>query len=108
MKSSISKLLSKTRQDDFNLFYDYRTTQILFTKSGSTHYGDWQANLQDFKNILSAISNCGLKNSIKDIGIQHCNVGEETARSLFEEYGLTGIKVTGKANDYENDFMFTL
>jgi hypothetical protein len=57
---------------------------------GASSYSCWKSN-DRFKNIIEAISMCGLKDSLKEMSICNCNIKINEGKQILESYELGDI-----------------
>ena len=64
--------------------------------TGRKYLNDWAKDKQQFKDILLAISQCGLKDSLTEINIDDCQITAQEGQTFVDELGMNNISVTDK------------
>ena len=84
---------------DFGSTYNYNTKFLSFECWGSTAYKerttDWKTDPSCFENIVDAIKNSGLKDSLQKVSIGlNQTLSKEKVQELFNNKGMSQITVT--------------
>ena len=82
----------------------YKTSLLHFSNNVSDATG-WTKHPERFENIVKAIKNCSLRDSLKTVVVNttiHC-IGSTKAREILDRNGLTEDKVKVEEKWYEPD-----
>mmetsp|Transcript_37997 Transcript_37997/g.43638 ORF Transcript_37997/g.43638 Transcript_37997/m.43638 type:complete len:182 (-) Transcript_37997:21-566(-) len=82
---------------DFNIESEYKTKSLSFICSGkSGKTSDWLKDKQVFENIVKAICQCSLKDSLQEINVYDCSLDLAVVKDMFQKHGMQNIDVNDK------------
>ena len=85
---------------DFAISEPYITKGLSLGGNGHKEVNDWSEDKQQFKDILQAIANSGLKDSLEWLHIIECEMTTEEAQTYLNEAGLNHIEATDTHEKY--------
>ena len=71
--------------------YSIKTLDFIY--SGDRYSNNWKEEKNKFRAIVKAISECTLKDSLKQLSIKHWGIKREMAKQTLEQYGLYDVYV---------------
>ena len=85
---------------DFGAHLDYTTHYLSFQTTGYEHdyFSRWKSNKDDLKQIVKAIKNSSLSNSLKNINMDNCGMSLDEIKQVMQldHHGLGHIQVISK------------
>ena len=82
----------------------YKTSFLQFSIGNSDVTG-WSKHPERFENVVKAIKNCSLRDSLKTVVVystDYC-IGSTKAREILDKHGLTADKVKVEEKFYDRD-----
>lgn len=90
--------LASEEEFDFCRSAAYTTKTLSFQNCGQEGLSNWKKYPHRLTNILKAIKNSGLKDSLKELWIDwHCGLTIQEAQEMVNQHGLRHIKVKDRA-----------
>mmetsp|Transcript_3168 Transcript_3168/g.2641 ORF Transcript_3168/g.2641 Transcript_3168/m.2641 type:complete len:80 (-) Transcript_3168:68-307(-) len=77
----------ESEEIEFNPALDYKISSLDFKDVSSLDGNGWREYPDNFSSIISAISQCSLKDSLKSISVWNCEISIEQAARTLEEFG---------------------
>ena len=90
---------------DFSIHHSFNTKYICFDYCGDEddRKTDWISDPNLFENIIKAISNWGLKDSLETIDINRCNLEISDVEEMLKKYGLNNISIIEEGSSASTD-----
>ena len=82
----------------FDTGSEYQIKLLSFSKWGMLEETQWRKDSSYFENIIVAIKNSGLKDSLKTIDIEEWCLKRKEVRNVLDKHGLENIKVANKSS----------
>ena len=83
-------------QLDFGNMEGSKIELLSFDTSGGSDYSNWNAHPMRFENLIASIAKSqGLKNSLKTLDIEDCEIIREKAQKVLNKYNLKSVALTG-------------
>ena len=104
IKSSHFILLSLNKSYLGLTHSSYKTSLLQFS-NGASNVTSWSKHPERFENVVKAIKNCSLKDSLKTVVVHSNNIciGSTKAREILDRHGLTEDKVKVEEKAYGPD-----
>ena len=85
--------LKWSRSMDFKCSSTYKIKYIGFNYWGYNRKTEWESNPSLFLNIVSAIGNCRLRDSLTSVNVYYCKLGKSKVQQMFNENSMSHVNV---------------
>ncbi|CAI2377314.1 unnamed protein product [Moneuplotes crassus] len=85
---------------------EYKLARLNFSHTGNQRFSNWEKHKQKFTDIIKAISECSLRESIREICIRYCRIHQKEANEIAISHKLFGIMIIGVHSDDHGPYSF--
>mmetsp|Transcript_22119 Transcript_22119/g.19670 ORF Transcript_22119/g.19670 Transcript_22119/m.19670 type:complete len:137 (+) Transcript_22119:440-850(+) len=85
---------------------DCQIEELNFYGTGKT--SGWGTDPTKFNSLIKAISNSGLKNSLRKILIKDCYISEEDCKQMMNKHNLYDIEIVGYFASYFSNHKYSI